>query len=225
MRIGWCGVKASPKVWHHLIAWVQESDCLHRQTHMHNQSTYLIQQVYKYTQTQTLLRNSGVRQNQQWSAHAWRMSVSYMHVTVRACIHACMTSVRACIPKAYVCTLFANAADSQLWLFACFGNCKLVVVVLTLVYCCWSKLLCRSWLEWWFSMRRKDWVFFKSYLYTFHHHHQVACACCICASATRSKTTSPIWSMRQQQHNLHMSTTMKHASAHVQVTCCCCIPL
>ena len=129
-----------------------------------------------------------------------------------------------------LCTLFANATDSQLWLFACFGNCKLVVVILTLVYCCWSKLLCRSWLAWWFSMRRKDWVFFKSYLYIYTTTTattlQVAiCACCICASATRNKTTSPIWSRRQQQHNLHTSTTMKHASAHVQVACCCCIPL
>ena len=29
----------------------------------------------------------------------------------------------------------------------------------------------------------------------------------------------------QQQHNLHMGTTMMHASAHVQVARCCCIPL
>ena len=33
------------------------------------------------------------------------------------------------------------------------------------------------------------------------------------------------WSGMQQQHNLHMGTTMMHVSAHVQVACCCCIPL
>ena len=33
------------------------------------------------------------------------------------------------------------------------------------------------------------------------------------------------WSGMQQQRNLHMGTTTMHVSAHVQVACCCCIPL
>ena len=33
------------------------------------------------------------------------------------------------------------------------------------------------------------------------------------------------WSGMQQQHNLHMGTTTMHVSGHVQVACCCCIPL
>ena len=33
------------------------------------------------------------------------------------------------------------------------------------------------------------------------------------------------WRGMQQQHNLNMGTTTMHVSAHVQVACCCCIPL